>query len=306
MIGFLNVIKPTGITSHDLVSKIRKIAGMKKVGHAGTLDPLAQGVMVVALGSATRLLQYVPGDKTYLADILLGLRTDTDDTEGKTLEKVDDLSHLDFAQIESTLLRFSGKQQQIPPIYSAIKQGGMKMYELARRGEAPSELKARSVEIYSIEPISIEPPCVSVRVRCSKGTYIRSIARDLGAQLGVGGCLAGLVREQSGLFSIDASHTLDSLTELAQRGKLDEALIDPYRAIGLPLVSIDLETARKLAHGQSVEAPSRARDQTLDPTLESDLFMVSIDNSREAIALVKRQDDGRLRPEVVLRHAADL
>ncbi|MBZ0186769.1 MAG: tRNA pseudouridine(55) synthase TruB [Candidatus Obscuribacterales bacterium] len=298
MIGFLNVIKPTGITSHDLISKIRKLAGIKKVGHAGTLDPLAQGVMVVALGSATRLIQYVPGDKTYLADMLLGLRTDTDDTQGKTLEKVDDLSHLSVEQIERSLLRFSGKQQQIPPIYSAIKQGGMKMYELARRGEAPSELKARSVEIYSIDPISIEPPSVSVRVRCSKGTYIRSIARDLGAQLGVGGCLAGLVREQSGLFRIDASHTLASLTELKEQGKLDEALIDPHKAIGLPLFTIDLETARKLAHGQSVSALPEAKDY--------ELFMVGMKGSPVAIALMKRQEDGSLRPEVVLRHAAEL
>ena len=231
MIGFLNAIKPSGITSHDLVYKIRKLSGIKQVGHGGTLDPLAQGVMVVGLGKACRLLQYLPDDKCYRAEILLGRRTDTDDTEGSILEEKELDASITEELIKQKLAGFVGKLIQIPPVYSAIKQGGRKLYEMARKGEAPRELPGRSVEIYKLEVLSIELPVIVARIECSKGTYIRSIARDLGMQLGTGGCLQGLVREQSGNFKIEKAHTIEELTDLSAKQSLSNCLVSPVEAL---------------------------------------------------------------------------
>lgn len=300
MIGFLNVIKPGGITSHDLVNRVRKIFGIKRVGHAGTLDPMATGVMIVALGGCCRLLQFVPGDKTYLADILLGTRTDTDDIEGEVLERTDDLSGLDRECIHEAVLAFSGKQHQVPPLYSAIKQGGMKMYDLARRGQAPAVLAARPVEIYSIESLLIDPPAVRIRVSCSKGTYIRSIARDLGDRLGVGGCLSALVRERSASFELADALSLEELAELKEKDRLQDALVAPSFTLGLAELPVDRDTARRLAHGQSVPKESLATGK--DATLEK-RFLIALEDS--LIALVKLED-GEIKPEVVLKHAAEI
>ncbi|MGD9679928.1 MAG: tRNA pseudouridine(55) synthase TruB [Candidatus Obscuribacterales bacterium] len=300
MIGFLNVIKPGGITSHDLVNRVRKIFGIKRVGHAGTLDPMATGVMIVALGGCCRLLQFVPGDKTYLADILLGTRTDTDDIEGEVLERTEDLSGLDKSAINQAVQAFAGKQHQVPPIYSAIKQGGMKMYDLARRGQAPAVLPTRPVEIYSIEVLLIEPPVVRIRVSCSKGTYIRSIARDLGDRLSVGGCLSALVRERSAFFDLADGLSLEELAELKEKDRLQDALVSPTFALGLTELPVDRDTARRLAHGQSIPKESLATGK--DATLEK-RFLIALEDS--LIALVKLEDE-EIKPEVVLKHAAEI
>lgn len=298
MIGFLNAIKPSGITSHDLVYKIRKLSGIKQVGHGGTLDPLAQGVMVVGLGKACRLLQYLPDDKCYRAEILLGRRTDTDDTEGSILEEKELDASITEELIKEKLAGFVGKLIQIPPVYSAIKQGGRKLYEMARKGEAPRELPGRSVEIYKLEVLSVELPVVVARIECSKGTYIRSIARDLGMQLGTGGCLQGLVREQSGNFKIDQAHTIEELTDLSAKQSLSNCLVSPVEALGFDSFEVDENMAKRIANGQRIALGDL--DLNLAPAPEKRLFACY---RAVPIALMKLTEDSLLRPEVVLDHA---
>ncbi len=298
LIGFLNVYKDRGMTSHDVINRLRKISGIKQIGHGGTLDPMAEGVMAVAIGKACRLLQFLNDDKAYLAEIKLGQTTDTDDVEGKTLSLARDISHVARTEVETHLKKFVGKLQQIPPIYSAIKKGGVKMYELARKGEAPEEMEARSVEIYSLEFIDFVPPHVTVRVACSKGTYIRSIARDLGQMLGVGGCLSKLVREQSGPFNVAQSIKLDELKD-GGKEKFAGFLLPLAESLQIPKLELAHEFAKKLAHGQVLDKTSVAAQ-----TLEQELYIASLDG--KPIALVRLKEGSLIQPEVVLANAAEI
>lgn len=298
LIGFLNVFKDRGMTSHDVINRLRKITGVKQIGHGGTLDPMAEGVMAVAIGKACRLLQFLDDDKTYLAEIKLGQVTDTDDVEGKTLSLARDLSHIERAEVELHLKKFVGKLQQIPPIYSAIKKGGVKMYELARKGEAPEEMEARSVEIYSLEFIDFVPPHVTVRVACSKGTYIRSIARDLGQMLGVGGCLSKLLRERSGPFQVEQSQTLDSLRE-AGKENFAGFLLPLAQSLRMTTIDCDREFAKKLAHGQVLDGAS-----VTSQALEEEFYIASLND--KPVALVRLKDGKLIQPEVVLANAAEI
>lgn len=199
--GFLNLCKPAGPTSHDLVAFVRRSLRTRRVGHAGTLDPLAEGVLPIALGRATRLIDLLAdSDKEYYAEIVLGRRTTTDDAEGELLAQrpVDGLT---VQEIEAALTSFLGEIEQRPPAYSAIKVAGRRAYDLARQGQNLN-LAVRRVTIYSIEPRSWQPPVLAVRLRCSKGTYVRSLARDLGDRLGLGGSLGRLVRLRVGCFEL--------------------------------------------------------------------------------------------------------
>lgn len=299
MIGFLNVHKPTGITSHDVVNRVRKIAGLKQVGHGGTLDPLAEGVMVVALGKATRLLRFVRDDKTYLAGIRLGLSTDTDDIEGREIKSTE-CSYITESQVRDSLSRLSGKQLQIPPVYSAIKTGGEKLYNLARRGEAPQNLEGRSVEIFSIEVIDVSIPEVRVRVHCSKGTYIRSLARDLGNMLSVGGCLSSLVREHSGPFSLDTAQTIEELNVLKEESKLETVIRRIDEVLDLPILDLERETAKKLAFGQKIER--KTLESEIQTAVDAETYLVRLDNS--PVMLLSRAESELYKPEVVLVDAA--
>ncbi len=309
-IGFLNVYKERGMTSHDVINRLRKISGIKQIGHGGTLDPMAEGVMAVAIGKATRLLQFLNDDKTYLAQIRLGQTTDTDDVEGKTLTSTDVVSHITREEVERVLSTFVGKQQQIPPVYSAIKKGGMKMYELARKGEAPDELEARAVEMYKVELLSFDLPHLSVRVACSKGTYIRSLARDVGRILGVGGCLSALLREQSGPFEVAQSKKLDELKE-AGRENFQNFLLPLQRALEIKTVELQRDFAKRLAHGQVLD-----REQaSLPPANESDIDRRQASESKELllaslegtpVALVRLIEGKLLQPEVVLVNASEI
>ncbi len=296
MLGFLNVYKEKGITSHDVVNRLRKIAGIKQIGHGGTLDPLAEGVMAVAIGKACRLLQYLTDDKCYLAEVKLGLATDTDDTEGKTLSLCRDLSHITEGQVKDALATFAGQQHQIPPIYSAIKKGGVKMYELARKGETPSEIEARQVNIYSIEFLGYAAPFARFRVACSKGTYIRSIARDLGTILGCGGALSMLLREQSGPFRVEKSSRLEQLQ--SDKAALPQALMSPEAALAFDTLKLQPESAKKLAHGQALDTVTLGL-----PPLDKEMYIVYCDEKPVALARVK---DTVLQPEIVLTNAGDI
>ncbi|MBU6450355.1 MAG: tRNA pseudouridine(55) synthase TruB [Cyanobacteria bacterium REEB67] len=252
--GFLNVSKPAGMTSHDVVNRVRRITGIKQVGHAGTLDPMATGVMVVALGKACRLLRFLADDKSYRATITLGLITDTDDITGKVLHENEKAKTAppEREAVAVALDQFCGAIEQIPPFYSAIHVDGKRLYELARSGQAPPEIKPRPVVIYKIELLSYEAPVVVIRVHCSKGTYIRSIARDLGQKLGLGGTLSGLVRETSGRFNIDKAAPLDEM--LADPKAAMEKVVPVENALRLPLFEVDAENARRLGLGQKITA----------------------------------------------------
>ena len=209
MDGFINVYKEKGMTSHDVVNKIRKIFGTKKVGHTGTLDPNATGVLPVAINNATKVIEYMEmDDKTYIAELTLGIVTDTEDIWGNVLEEKE--VNVSEDEIINVINSFIGKQKQVPPMYSALKVDGKKLYELAREGKV-IDREARDIEIFSIDEIKANGNIVSFKVHCSKGTYIRTLCSNIGEKLGCGGTMSGLERVQSGKFSLDSSVTLEKL-----------------------------------------------------------------------------------------------
>lgn len=215
--GFLNLNKPFGLTSHDCIAKVRKLVRLKRVGHGGTLDPMATGVLPIALGRATRLLQYMQQDKAYNATIRLGVRTTTDDLEGEVVA-AQSASGVSLEDVKALLPLFVGKIQQIPPVYSAIQVKGQRLYDLARAG-VEVEVPVREVEVYSVEVLAWRPgefPEVDLAIICGPGTYIRAIARDLGVSLNTGGVLAALTRTQSSGFALADSLTLSELENQLQ------------------------------------------------------------------------------------------
>lgn len=222
--GILNVYKDKGYTSHDVVAKLRGIVGQKKIGHTGTLDPDAEGVLPVCLGKATKVCDLLTDkDKTYRAVLLLGKTTDTQDLTGEVLNE-SDTCFLNEKEVETAIQGFVGEYRQIPPMYSALKVNGKKLYELAREGKV-IERKARTVYIREIRILSIELPRVTMEVTCSKGTYIRTLCQDIGEKLGVGGCMESLLRTQVGRFSLEDSKTLQNIQELKENGSLEQILI---------------------------------------------------------------------------------
>ncbi len=251
--GILNINKPAGMTSHDVVAAVRRITGEKRVGHAGTLDPMATGVLLVCLGQATRVTEYLmDAPKRYRAGIVLGIATDTYDAEGRVTHRSPSVSFT-RAQIEEALSSFFGRIEQVPPLYSAIKHQGVPLYKLARRGISV-ERKPRLVEIYDIELIDWSSPLLTIEVECSKGTYIRSLAHDLGEKLGCGAHLRELVRLASGHFTLEDALTLEEFAESFSQGRwrdllhpLDEALF------GFDAVVVDRDAEYRIRHGQQIE-----------------------------------------------------
>lgn len=253
MEGFLNLNKPSGMTSHDCVARVRRLLRLKRVGHGGTLDPAATGVLPIALGKATRLLQYLRQDKTYRATIRLGVTTATDDTEGEVLVS-QPASWLARETAQEALNSFLGKIQQVPPAYSAIQVQGKRLYQLARKGETV-EVPAREVEVRNIEVLDWRPgefPEIDATIECGPGTYIRAIARDLGAVLNTGGTLAGLIRTASLGFVLADSLTFEQLEAQLAQGTFQPIL--PDAALGhLPAVALEADAARRWCQGQAIE-----------------------------------------------------
>lgn len=251
MHGFLNFNKSFGLTSHDCVAKVRKLLKQKRVGHGGTLDPAATGVLPIAIGKATRLLQYLSHQKSYRARIRFGLTTATDDLEGDVLTQ-QPVPQLTLAEIEGLLPNFEGKIDQIPPSYSAIQVGGKRLYELARAGQSV-EAPLRSVQVYRIEVLhwqAGEYPELEVAIDCGAGTYIRSIARDLGAALGSGGTLAGLIRTASSGFLQSDSLTLEQLADQTQTF----TPIPPAAALHhLPQIQLTEDQTQRWRQGQRLD-----------------------------------------------------
>lgn len=218
MDGIVVIDKPAGLTSHDVVSEVKKILGVRKAGHTGTLDPMATGVLPVCLNEATKLAQFLSADsKTYRATMLLGVETDTQDTEGTITGKSDQI--VTEEEIRAALGKMIGKIKQVPPAYSALKHRGKPLYQYARKGEFP-EIAAREVEIFGLIVRDIAFPRVNFDISCSKGTYIRTICSDVGKILGSGACLAGLRRLQSGFFTQDMAVSLGNAPAEEQRKNL--------------------------------------------------------------------------------------
>jgi tRNA pseudouridine55 synthase len=247
-VGILNIDKPASWTSHDVVARVRHLAGQKRVGHAGTLDPLATGVLPVLLGRATRLADFIQdGRKTYRAGVLLGVATDTDDADGATVATAE-VPWLSTSDIDRALDAFRGEISQTPPRYSAVKIAGQRAYALARRGE-DVVLVPRRVTIYDARVLACDSPTVQLEVTCSSGTYIRSVARDLAVALGTVGHLTSLVRTRVGPFALRDAATLDALVECG----IDAATLPPSCALpDAPRIDITSADAARLRNGQTI------------------------------------------------------
>jgi tRNA pseudouridine55 synthase len=254
--GILNINKPTGWTSHDVVAKARGILSTRRVGHTGTLDPLATGVLVICVGKATRVAEYLTAsDKQYRAGILLGTTTDTYDTDGQVTAQLP-VPELSLQDLIHALAGFLGEIQQVPPIYSAIKKDGVPLYKLARRGEVTSP-EPRTVCIHNTTLLDWHTPNITLDVTCGPGTYIRSLAYDLGQILGCGAVLTSLTRLRSGSFKLEEAITLEALAEAEKAGNLDQHF-HPLQAglSALTPVRVDGENAKRLSHGIAIPCPT--------------------------------------------------
>jgi tRNA pseudouridine55 synthase len=247
--GILLIDKPSGWTSHDVVARARRITGQRRIGHTGTLDPMATGLLVLCLGNATRLVQYLTGhDKRYSGEIALGVTTTTADAEGEPTA-TRPVPPLDEATLRTIEQRFTGDLQQAPPAFSAIKVEGRRAYDLARAGEL-SGLPPRPVRIHSLQLATIAPGRLSIEVHCGAGTYIRSLARDIGEVIGCGGHLAALRRHSAGPFSLGTAITLDELQEYAAGSELPGLLLPPDEGIvDHPAAIIAADGARRFRNG---------------------------------------------------------
>lgn len=245
MFGFLNVYKPVGMTSHDVVAKLRKLTNIKQIGHTGTLDPFAEGVLPVCIGKATRLIEFLDDDKEYLATVQFGVSTTTYDREGEITFSSD--KKVTVENIKSSLTEFQGEILQYPPIYSAIKVKGKKLYEYARSGQQV-DIQPRKVIIEKIELKLFDEKLqqAEILIKCSKGTYIRSIANDLGNKLECGAHLTKLVRTQAGKFRIEKSVNLESLDA-------DKNLINPVDMLSYPKVAVTSNDIEYISNGRALK-----------------------------------------------------
>ena len=250
MFGFLNIYKPKDITSHDVVSYLRRVTKIKQIGHTGTLDPFAEGVLPVCIGKSTRLIEYLFDDKAYIATVQFGKTTDTYDIEGEVLSESDIKVKED--ELLSALTKYRGEIEQIPPKYSAIKVNGKKLYEYARAG-VEVEIKPRKVVIEEIKLLSFDSnlQAAEIYIKCSKGTYIRTIGYDLGQDLGCGAYLSGLKRVQAGDFSVEDSIPLYDLKTVED---VEKNLIPPIDKLPLKKVILDDNEYKRVSNGMPIKS----------------------------------------------------
>jgi tRNA pseudouridine55 synthase len=290
------VDKPPGWTSHDVVDAARRWLGTRRVGHLGTLDPLATGVLPLAVREATKLAPFlVAGGKVYRARLHLGRETDTLDAEGRVLREHEGPLP-DEASVRAACAAFVGETLQIPPMFSAVKQGGVPLHRLARRGEEV-ERAPRRVTLERIELRRFEPPELELEVVCSAGTYVRTLAADIGARLGCGAHLAGLRRTRSGPFEIGAAATTDELEARAAAGTLEALLVAEAAGLGLPTLQLGPEEALRVSHGGPIPSP-RAPDR-----LQAGERLAALAPDGKLLAVLERRPDGLLRALRVLRPA---
>ncbi|MBN1976290.1 MAG: tRNA pseudouridine(55) synthase TruB [Anaerolineae bacterium] len=255
--GILNLDKPQGPTSHDIVDRVRHLTGIRRVGHAGTLDPMASGVLLVCIGKATRVSEYLmAGKKVYRARVRLGITTDTHDAEGQVVASASVApAAFSRAEVEAALARFKGTIEQVPPMYSALKHEGKPLHKLAREG-IEVKREPRQVEISRLALTEWEPPECTLEVTCSPGTYVRALARDLGQALGCGAHLTGLVRLSSGDFFLEDAVTLETFARAAAEGGWSDLLHPIDAALAhFPALHLDAGAAQRLCAGQAVPPP---------------------------------------------------
>jgi len=293
--GFLVVDKPAGWTSHDVVDAARRWCGTRRVGHLGTLDPQATGVLPLAVRDATKLIPFVPADpKVYRGVIRLGVETDTLDGDGQEVARhAGPLPGEDT--VRDALAGFLGEHEQVPPMYSAVKQSGVPLYRLARRGEQV-ERAPRKVRIDAFALLAFRSPDVEVEVTCSPGTYVRVLAAELGGRLGCGAYLHSLCRLRSGPFELAQAQPFAELAAAASRGEIAARLLRPVIALGLPTVRLTPEDARRVLHGAALPAGGMPR--------AAGERIAALDPSGSLLAILEVAADRRLRPLRVLHRLA--
>ncbi len=288
MNGLLLIDKPEGISSFDVIRRVRRVSGVRRVGHGGTLDPFASGLLTVALGSATRLLEYLLGsDKTYRATMRLGQQTDTQDLTGEVIAESRPEEGT-LARLDEVLSRFVGEIEQTPPMYSALKKDGVPLYKLARRGEEVGR-RPRRVRIHALLLEGVQGYDVTFEVRCSKGTYVRTLAHDIGLALGCGAHLRSLRRLAAGAFDVDDALCFDELAAM-DRGQLRHRLLSPLQAMtGHPVARLDDEGARRARNGRPPAPEQVELPASLVPPAT-----VCLVHGQELVAVAEyRHDDGR-------------
>jgi tRNA pseudouridine55 synthase len=253
--GILNIDKAAAWTSHDVVARARRVLGTSRIGHAGTLDPMATGVLILCVGTATRVAEFLTaGRKVYRAVARLGMVTDTYDIEGKVTVAAS-VPSLAWDELAYALSPFVGEIEQRPPAYSAIKQNGVPAYRRARKGEEVT-LLPRVVSVYDIQMLNWDPPNLTIEVTCGSGTYIRSLIHDLGQALGCGAALAGLIRLRSGRFTVEEAISIETLAEAVMSGQLSRYLHPVEIALSeLVRVAVDDQAVSQLRHGQAISCP---------------------------------------------------
>ena len=279
----MNIYKPKGMTSHDVVGRLRRVTKIKQIGHTGTLDPFAEGVLPICIGKSTRLIEFLNDDKEYLATVQFGKNTDSYDIDGQVVEEFG--VRVTQEDVARELKNFEGEILQYPPIYSAIKVNGKKLYEYARAGETV-EIKPRKVfiELIKLENFDEANQVATIRVACSKGTYIRSIAYDLGKMLGTGAFLSKLIRTKAGKFTLEETINLDELSDV---DFVKNKLINPLTMLDLPIVEINDEDHERVLHGQYLVAPS---------VLSNDFVILIYNNDISAVA---KLEDGKIKVKKV-------
>lgn len=285
--GFINIYKEQGYTSFDVVAKLRGILKQKKIGHTGTLDPMAEGVLLVCLGNATKMCDLLTEkNKTYTCTMLLGKTSDTEDVTGKLTDVTD--IYPDEQTVIETVMNFVGDHMQIPPMYSAIKVNGKKLYELARAGQV-IERQPRPVTIHSIQIRSTDLPRVTFDVSCSKGTYIRSLCRDIGEKLGCGAVMERLIRTEVKGFTIEESLTLDAVEKARDDGTLMQHVLTTDKLMpDIPELHISAKGEKLLANGNKLSADSFVENQ-----IYRDTYVKVYDANDRFAALYEYSDEKR-------------
>lgn len=296
--GVVILDKPAGLVSMRAVEQVKRLARVKRAGHAGTLDPAATGVLPICLGPATRIASLLLGvDKEYLATARLGLETDSCDLDGQVVRTAS-VPELTADDLAPHLAALTGTIRQRPPVFSAVHVGGERAYERARRGE-DVEAPEREVVVSELELLGWEPPDLRLRVRCGTGTYVRSLAADLGRRLGCGACLAALRRTRVGALGADRAVTLEALAELAREGRLGEVVIPPARALAhLPAAVLGPAGLARIRHGQAV-GPAELVGPL--PEARPGATVCLLDERGELVALAERTPSATLQPRRVLQ-----
>jgi tRNA pseudouridine55 synthase len=288
--GVLNIDKPGGMTSHDVVDVVRRLLKIRRVGHTGTLDPRATGVLPICVGRATRIAQFLTqADKEYLMTLRLGITTDTLDADGRVVSQIDEIA-VDRETLETVLQRFVGEIQQIPPLFSAKKHRGERLYRLARRGETV-ERRPITVKIHALSLLAFEPPFVRLQVSCSKGTYARALCDDIGRALGCGGHLYALTRIRSGRFLIEDALTLEALERVVAEGRIQDVLISVSDALAhLPAARVHQESSRAVVQGSGMAATAVL---SFPPEVEKGDLVRVLGYRRQLLALAQAMVAGR-------------